>query len=100
MVLALLTAAGVVGWLRCDTPVDEETLGARIRRLRVARGMTRPDLAAAMWVLDMRTEQRDISCYEADCYEPKIRAFVALARVLGLTVEALLYGADRHRARW
>ena len=72
----------------------EETLGARIRRLRLARGMTRPDLAAAMWALGMRTEQRDISRYEADCYEPKIRAFVALARALGVTVEALLYGEE------
>jgi hypothetical protein len=54
--------------------------------------MTRPDLAAAMWALGMQTEQRDISRYEADCYEPKIRAFVALARALGVTVEALLYG--------
>ena len=70
----------------------EETLGVRIRRLRLARGMTRPELAAAMWALGMQTEQRDISRYEADCYEPKIRAFVALARVLGVTVEALLYG--------
>jgi transcriptional regulator with XRE-family HTH domain len=74
--------------------VDEETLGTRIRRLREVRGMTRPDLAAAMWALDMRTEQRDISRYEANCYEPKIRAFVALARVLGVTVEALLYGEE------
>jgi hypothetical protein len=56
--------------------------------------MTRPELAAAMWALGMQTEQRDISRYEAGCYEPKIRAFVALARVLGVTVEALLYGEE------
>ena len=72
----------------------EESLGARIRRLREARGMTRPELAAAMWALGMQTEQRDISRYEADCYEPKIRAFAALARALGVTMEVLLYGED------
>jgi DNA-binding XRE family transcriptional regulator len=72
----------------------EESLGARIRRLRLARGMTRSDLAAAMWALGMRTEQRDISRYESDVYEPKIHAFAALAQALGITVEALLYGEE------
>ena len=55
--------------------------------------MTRPDLAAATWALGMGTEQRDISRYEADVYEPKIRAFVALARARGATVETL-YGEE------
>jgi transcriptional regulator with XRE-family HTH domain len=74
--------------------VSEEMLGARIRRLRVAREMTQPGLAAAMLELGARTEQRDISRYEGDVYEPKIRTFVALARALGVTVEMLLYGED------
>jgi transcriptional regulator with XRE-family HTH domain len=74
--------------------VAEETLGARIRRLRLARGMTRPDLAAAMWALGVRIEASNISRYEADFYEPKIRAFAALARALSVTMEVLLYGED------
>jgi transcriptional regulator with XRE-family HTH domain len=74
--------------------VSEETLGARIRRLRAARGMTQPDLAAAMRELGARTEASNIVRYEAYGYEPKIRTFAALARALGVMMEALLYGED------
>ena len=74
--------------------MSEETLGARIRRLRAVRGMTQPGLAAAMRELGARTEQRDISRYEGDVYEPKLRAFAVLARALGVTVEVLLYGEE------
>jgi transcriptional regulator with XRE-family HTH domain len=74
--------------------VAEETLGARIRRLRLARGMTRPDLAAAMWALGVRTEVSRIARYEGDVYEPKLRAFAALARALGVTMDVLFYGEE------
>jgi transcriptional regulator with XRE-family HTH domain len=72
----------------------DETLGARNRRLREAHGMTRPELAAAMRVFGARTEAHDVARYEGDVYEPKLRAFVVLARALGVTVEVLLYGEE------
>ena len=56
--------------------------------------MTRPDLTAAMWVLGVRIEASNIARYEADFYEPKIRAFAALARALGVSMEGLLYGEE------
>jgi transcriptional regulator with XRE-family HTH domain len=74
--------------------VSEEQLGVRIRRLRVARGMTQAELAAAMRALGVRAEGHTISHYESDVYEPKLRAFAVLARSLGVTMEALLYGEE------
>ena len=52
--------------------VSEKLLGARVRRLREARGMTRPDLAAAMWAVGIRIEASNIARYEVAFYEPKI----------------------------
>jgi transcriptional regulator with XRE-family HTH domain len=78
--------------------VSAETLGARIRRLREAHGMTQPSLAAAMRVFGARTEAHDISRYEGDVYEPKLRTFAALAHVFGISMEELYYGAERERA--
>src|SRR3954469_5219516 len=49
--------------------------------------MTQPGLAAAMRELGARTEQRDISRCEGDVYEPKLRAFAALAHVFGISME-------------
>ena len=66
--------------------VSEERLGVRIRRLRVARGMTQIELAAAMRALGERAEGHTISRYESDVYEPKLRAFAVLARALGSNV--------------
>jgi hypothetical protein len=42
--------------------------------------------------LGARTEAADIAHYEAGLYEPKLRTFAALARVLGVSMEVLLYG--------
>jgi transcriptional regulator with XRE-family HTH domain len=56
--------------------------------------MTQSELAAAMRALGVRTEAHTISRYEGDVYEPKLRAFAVLARALGVTVEALLYGEE------
>jgi transcriptional regulator with XRE-family HTH domain len=75
--------------------VSEELLGARIRRLRVARGMTQIELAAAMRAFGVRTEAHDISRYEGDVYDPKLRTFVALAHVFGISMEELYYGEDK-----
>ena len=40
------------------------------------------------------SSRRNSARYEADFYEPKIRAFAALARALGVTMEVLLYGEE------
>jgi transcriptional regulator with XRE-family HTH domain len=74
--------------------VSEEQLGARVRRLREAHGMTRPELAAAMRAFGVRTEAHDIARYETGSYDPKLRTFVALARVFGISMEDLFYGED------
>ena len=72
----------------------EEPPSARIRRLREGRGMNRAEVAAAMRALGARTEMPDVARYEGEYYEPKLRTFAALARVLGVSMEALLYGED------
>lgn len=73
----------------------DETLGERIRRLRVAHGMSRRDLAAAMRKLGARTEAHDIARYETDAYDPKLRTFAVLARVFEISLDALFYGEGR-----
>jgi transcriptional regulator with XRE-family HTH domain len=70
----------------------EESLGARIRRLREARGMRQIELAAAMRALGARTEPRDVSRYETGWYDPKLRGFAVLARVLGVSMDVLFHG--------
>ncbi len=42
----------------------------------------------------MRTEASNSVRYEVYGYEPKIHTFAALARALGVTMEALLYGEE------
>jgi len=56
--------------------------------------MSRPDLAAAMRALGLRTEANRIWRYEDGVHEPRLRQFAALARVFGVSMEALLYGED------
>ena len=56
--------------------------------------MTRPALAAAMRAQGARTQPHDIRFYEDDTYDPKLRAFAVLARVFGMSMEALLYGEE------
>ncbi len=74
--------------------MSEETLAARIRRLREARGMSRRDLAVAMRAFGARTDPPDIGRYEGDYYEPKLRTFVALARALGVSLDVLYFGEE------
>jgi hypothetical protein len=44
--------------------------------------------------LGARTEIRYVARYEANWYEPELRAFAALARAFGVSMEALLYGKE------
>jgi transcriptional regulator with XRE-family HTH domain len=72
--------------------VAEEPWGARLRRLREARGLSRTELAAACTRLGRRTEASDIIHYERDDYWPRVPTFAALARALGVPMEMLFYG--------
>ena len=75
--------------------VPDEAWGARLRRLREARDMSRKDLADALTQLGRRTCGRnDIRRYEEDNLYPRVPTFAALARVLDVSMEVLLYGEE------
>jgi transcriptional regulator with XRE-family HTH domain len=79
----------------------EERLGDRLRRLRERRGMTRAELAAAMRPLGRWADPHDVRRWEDGYYEPKLRTFAALARVLGVSMDVLWYGEEEaERLAW
>ena len=57
--------------------------------------MTRAELAAACAGLGWRTDRAEIARYEEDAYYPRLPTFAALARVLGVSVDALWYGEEK-----
>ena len=71
-----------------------ETWGERLQRLREARGMSRQELTVAVVKLGRRTEVGNIRRYEEGDYWPRLLTFAALARVLGVSIETLLYGEE------
>ena len=78
-----------------------EPWGERLRRLREARGMSRVELAEACNRLGRRTDRRDIIRYEEGGYYPRLPTFAALARVLGVSMDALWYGEEEaERLAW
>ena len=56
--------------------------------------MTQADLAAACIRLGRRTDRREIARYEGSDYYPRLPTFAALARVLGVSMDALWYGEE------
>jgi transcriptional regulator with XRE-family HTH domain len=74
--------------------VAEETLGARIRRLRGARGMTLDQLALACSPYGRQVSRGMVQHWETGQHAPSLANFAALARVFGLSMDALLYGED------
>ena len=70
----------------------EESLGARIRRLREARGMTQDQLALACAMYDRRVDRTHVQRWERDKHIPSVPNFAALARVLGVSMDVLFYG--------
>ncbi|MGX1695643.1 helix-turn-helix domain-containing protein [Microbacterium keratanolyticum] len=66
---------------------DALTIGRRIRQLRTARGMTLEELASTV---DRAPSQ--LSMIETGKREPKLTLLQAIARALGVTVDALLEG--------
>jgi transcriptional regulator with XRE-family HTH domain len=73
--------------------VSAEPWGARLRRLREARGMSRAELASACVGVGRRAiERNDIIRYEAGAYWPRLPTFAALAEALGVSMDVLWYG--------
>jgi transcriptional regulator with XRE-family HTH domain len=80
------SSAGEAAGLRLDDEdVDSLTIGRRIRQLRTERGMKLDDLAAAV---DRAPSQ--LSMIENGRREPKLTLLRAIARTLGVSLEALL----------
>ena len=55
-------------------------------------------MAAACVALGRRTDRRDIISYEERDYYPRLPTFAALARVLGVSMDALWYGEEEPEA--
>lgn len=68
-----------------DEEVDSLTIGRRVRQLRIERGLTLEELASAV---DRVPSQ--LSMIENGRREPKLTLLRAIARVLGVSLEALL----------
>jgi transcriptional regulator with XRE-family HTH domain len=64
-----------------------ETLGARVKRLRLARGLSQPELAALVHV-----DHATVSRWETDHRMPQRGPRAALASVLGVPVDYLVHG--------
>ena len=60
--------------------------------------MTRSELARACVALGRRTDRTEIIRYEEGLYIPRVPTFAALARVLGVSMDALWYGEEE--AEW
>lgn len=71
-------------------PVTHETVGERIRRLRLERGLSQRDLAAGL----EHCSYAYLSRIEAGTRNPSVRALEQVARKLGTTVLYLEAGGE------
>jgi transcriptional regulator with XRE-family HTH domain len=71
--------------------MDLQAIGARIKATREAKGMTQEDFAAA---LDL--SRNHISVIERGVKAPKLETFVAIANVLGVSADSLLFDVIDH----
>jgi len=71
--------------------MDLQAIGARIKATRAAKGMTQEDFAAA---LDL--SRNHISVIERGVKAPKLETFVAIANVLGVSADTLLFDVIDH----
>jgi transcriptional regulator with XRE-family HTH domain len=72
-------------WTGNSSIKGDESLGARIRRLRMAKGLSQTDFAAALSV-----STTAVCNWELDRTRPKISRLQAVASVLGVPANALL----------
>lgn len=70
---------------------DVETMGDRIRHLRLARGLTQGELAKLCGVTTSAVSQWEIG----STANIKLKAFLALAHALRTDFEYLIYGPER-----
>lgn len=79
-------------------PMETETKGARIRRLREARNLTQPALArllVSMGAPATLTKAAVAKWENGDTQNMQNETFVLLARALGTDPEYILWGQDR-----
>ena len=71
--------------------MDLQAIGARIKATREAKGITQEDFAAA---LDL--SRNHISVIERGVKSPILETFVAMANVLGVSADSLLFDVIDH----
>jgi transcriptional regulator with XRE-family HTH domain len=71
-----------------------ETFGERLRRLRLAKRMTTPQMANACQV----TSYHIVNQWELDRNHPRVSTLPHVASVLGVTTDYLLTGRDSDAA--
>lgn len=72
----------------------EEVLGTRIRRLRMARGLTLDQLAEACSPYGRRVSRGMVQHWETGQHVPTLVNFAALARVFGISMDVLYHGEE------
>src|SRR3954470_5174717 len=73
-----------------DIEVQPETIGQRLRRLRIERRLSQRELSAP------GVSYAYISRIEADARRPSVKALRQLARKLGVSAEYLETGSEMH----
>lgn len=71
--------------------MDLQAVGARIKATREAKGMTQEDFAAAL-----ELSRNHISVIERGLKAPKLETFVAMANLLGVSADSLLFDVIDH----
>ncbi len=75
--------------------LPEETIGQRIKKLRLQHALTRKQLASALC-----TEESAVSRWERDVALPDTQALIGLARLFGVQTDALLFGESGGQERF
>ena len=86
--------------------MDLQAIGARIKATREAKGMTQEDVGARHFPYEYLTQEdfaaaldlsrNHISVIERGVKAPKLETFVAIANVLGVSADALLFDVIDH----
>jgi transcriptional regulator with XRE-family HTH domain len=74
--------------------MTDESLGARIRRLRNTRGMTQDQLAEACLQYGRQVSRSMVNHWEHDQHAPTLVNFAAMARVFCVSMDVLFYGEE------
>jgi transcriptional regulator with XRE-family HTH domain len=74
--------------------MSDESIGTRIKHLRIAQGLTQTELAQAVGVT--KTAVSAWECGQAESI--RLPTFGLLCRVLHVNYEYLIWGADRNKS--